>query len=58
MFIRVNGSSLPVQELFSINTDASNYLEFRLANQKGLAFEANISGSATTVEGANTSVES
>ena len=32
-------------------------MEFRLANQKGLAFEVNSSGTATTIEGANTSVE-
>ena len=58
MFIRVDEATLQDNVIFSINTDASNYLEFRLANQKGLAFEANISGSPTTVEGANTSVES
>ena len=33
-------------------------IQFRLANGKGLAFEANISGSTTTVEGANTLIES
>ena len=58
MFIRVDEATIQDNVLFAINTDASNYLEFRLANQKGLAFEANISGSATTVEGANTLIES
>lgn len=57
MFIRVDDATIQDNVLFAINTDASNYMQFRLANQKGLAFEANISGSATTVEGANTLIE-
>ena len=58
MFIRVDEATIQDNVLFAINTDASNFIQFRLANQKGLAFEANISGSATTVEGANTLIES
>ena len=58
MFIRVDDATIQDNVLFAINTDASNFMQFRLANQKGLAFEANISGSATTVEGANTLIES
>jgi len=58
MFIRVDDATIQDNVLFAINTDASNFIQFRLANQKGLAFEANISGSATTVEGANTLIES
>ena len=57
MFVRVDEATLQDNVLFSINTDASNYMEFRLANQKGLAYEANVSGTATVVEGANTSIE-
>ena len=57
MFIRVDEETLQDNVLFAINTDASNFMQFRLANQKGLAFEANISGSATTIEGANTLIE-
>ena len=57
MFIRVDDATIQDNVLFAINTDASNFIQFRLANQKGLAFEANISGSATTVEGANTLIE-
>ena len=57
MFIRVDEATIQDNVLFAINTDASNFIQFRLANQKGLAFEANISGSATTVEGANTLIE-
>lgn len=57
MFIRVDEAALQDNVLFSINTDASNYMQFRLASQKGLAYEANVSGTATVIEGANTSVE-
>ncbi len=58
MFVRVDEATIQDNVLFAINTDASNFIQFRLANQKGLAFEANISGSDTTVEGANTLIES
>ena len=58
MFIRVDEATLQDNVLFAINTDASNYMEFRLANQYGLAFEANVSGTATTVQGANNLIES
>jgi hypothetical protein len=58
MFIRVDEPTLQDNVLFAINTDSSNFIQFRLANQHGLAFEANISGSATTIQGANTSIES
>ena len=57
MFIRVDEATIQDNVLFAINTDASNFIQFRLANQKGLAFEANISGSDTTVEGANALIE-
>ena len=58
MFIRRNAENITDSNVFSINTDASNFMQFRLANQRGLAFESNISGSATTAQGANTLVES
>jgi hypothetical protein len=58
MFVRVDEPTIQDNVIFAINTDASNYMQFRLANQYGLAFEANIAGSATTVLGANTLVES
>ena len=58
MFIRVDDATLQDNVLFSINTDSSNYIQFRLSNQYGLAFEANVSGTPTTVQGANTSIES
>ena len=57
MFIRVNGSSLPVQELFSINTDATNSLKFSTNGTSGLKIDSTISGSATTVTGANTNIQ-
>ena len=57
MFIRVDETTLQDNVIFSINTDSSNYMEFRLANQRGLAFEANIAGSTTIVQGANTDIE-
>ena len=58
MFIRVDESTLQDNVIFSLNTSASNYFDFRLANQYGLAFDANVAGSVTTVQGANTSIES
>ena len=58
MFIRRNDETITDSNVFSINTDASNFMQFRLANQYGLAFESNISGTPTTAQGANTSVES
>ena len=58
MFIRVDESTLQDNVIFSLNTSASNYFDFRLANQYGLAFDANVAGSVTTVQGANTDIES
>ncbi len=58
MFVRVDDAPLQDNVIFAINTDASNYMQFKLANQYGLAFEANINGTATTIQGANVSVES
>jgi hypothetical protein len=58
MFIRVDEATLQDNVLFAINTDASNYMQFRLANQYGLAFEANIAGTPTVVQGANSLIES
>jgi hypothetical protein len=57
MFVRVDDATIQDNVLFAINTDSSNYLQFRLANQYGLAFEANIAGTPTTVQGANSSIE-
>ena len=57
MFIRVNGSSLPVQELFSINTDATNSLKFSTNGTSGLKIDSTVSGSTTTVTGANTNIQ-
>ena len=57
MFIRVDDAPVQDNVLFSINTDASNYMQFRLANQYGLAYEANVAGSATTIQGANADIE-
>jgi hypothetical protein len=57
MFIRVNGASLPEQELFSINTDSSNSLKFSANGTSGLKIEGTISGSTATVKGANTSIQ-
>ena len=57
MFIRVDEPSLPDATLFSLNTDANNFMSFKLANQFGLAFETSINGNVTTITGANTSVE-
>ena len=57
MFVRLENASLQDSTVFSINTDASNYMKFSLANAYGLSFEANIAGSATLVQGANTSIE-
>lgn len=58
LFARVDEPTLQDNVLVAFNTDASNYMQFRLANQYGLAFEANIEGEATTVAGSNTDVES
>jgi hypothetical protein len=55
-FIRIDTDSLESNAIFAINTDASNYMEFRVEKNKGLAFEANISGTATTIEGRNDNV--
>ena len=56
-FIRIDEASLQSNAIFAINTDASNYMEFRVVADKGLAFEANISGTASTIEGANANIE-
>jgi len=57
MFVRVDKPTLQDNVLVAFNTDASNYMQFKLANQYGLAFEANIDGSLTTIQGSNTDVE-
>lgn len=57
-FVRVDEPTLQDNVLFSINHDSSNYLRFSLANQYGLAFEANVEGTVTAVTGANTDIES
>jgi len=58
MFVRVDENTLQDNIVFSLNTDSFNYLRFSLANQYGLAFEANVAGALTRVTGANTSIES
>tara|TARA_R110001592_G_scaffold50745_2_gene156767 strand:- start:2204 stop:3541 length:1338 start_codon:yes stop_codon:yes gene_type:complete len=57
MFIRVNGASLPEQEIFSINGDASNHLKFSCNGTSGLKIVGTIGGSAATVKGANTLIQ-
>lgn len=57
-FVRVTEATLQDNVVFSIDTDSSNYLKFSLANQYGLSFSSNVSGNATTVQGANTDIES
>jgi hypothetical protein len=56
-FVRIDEATIQNNVIFAINTDASNYMKFSMANQYGLAFESNISGAATVVRGANTSIE-
>lgn len=58
MFVRVDEPTLQDNILVAFNTDASNYMQFRLANQTGLAFETSIQGNSTVITGANTSIES
>ena len=57
MFIRVDGASLPEQEIFSINGDASNHLKFSCNGTSGLKIVGTIGGSAATVKGANTLIQ-
>lgn len=57
MFIRVDVPTIQDNVLFAINTDASNYLQFRLSNANGLAFESNISGTSTIVTAPNVLIE-
>jgi hypothetical protein len=57
MYVKVDEPFLRDNVLFEISTDSSNYMRFSLANQYGLAFTSNVSGSTTTVTGANTSIE-
>lgn len=58
MYIRVDEPTIQDSVLFAFNTDESNFMEFALANQTGLAFTANIAGATTIITGANTSIES
>jgi hypothetical protein len=57
-FIRVDSSILSNASVFSIKQDASNYLDFKTANQYGLSFQAVIEGTSTEILGANTDIES
>ena len=57
MFIRVDGASLPEQEIFSINGDASNHLKFSCNGTSGLKIVGTVDGSAATVKGANTLIQ-
>lgn len=56
-FVRVDEATLQDNVVFAINTDASNYMQFRTSNQYGLAFESNVAGTTTIIQGANTSIE-
>ena len=58
MFIRVDEATLQDNVVFAMNSNASHYMQFRLANQFGLAFESNLNLAANTVQGANTLIES
>lgn len=57
MFVKVDEPILRDNVLFDITTDSSNYMQFSLANAYGLSFTSNIQGIASTVLGANTSIE-
>lgn len=57
-YVRVNEATLQDNIVFSINTDASNYLHLELANQYGLSFSSNVSGTLTQVKGDNVNIES
>jgi hypothetical protein len=57
-YVRVTEPTLQDNIIFSINTDASNYMRLALANQYGLSFSANVSGSLTQVTGDNVNIES
>jgi hypothetical protein len=56
-FVRVTEATLQDNVVFSVSTDDSNYMKLSLANQYGLSFEANNSGSSTVVRGDNVSIE-
>ena len=58
MYVRIDEATLKDNVIFSLSTDSANYIELKMANQYGLAFTSNIAGSATTITGANTSIES
>lgn len=58
MFVRVDEPALQDNVLVAFNTDESNYMQFRLASDTGLTFEANINGNATVVTGFNPAIES
>jgi hypothetical protein len=57
MYVKIDESVLTDNVIFSINSSADSYMRFSFANQYGLAFEANVSGVANTILGANSSVE-
>jgi hypothetical protein len=57
MFVRIDEATIQDNVIFAINTDASNYMKFSMSNQYGLAFESNVAGISTIVQGANTSIE-
>jgi hypothetical protein len=58
MFIRVDDETIQDNVLFAINTDSSNYMQFRLSNANCLAFESNISGASNVVTAPNVLIES
>ena len=55
--VRVEESTLQDNVIFSLNTDNSNYFKFKLANQYGLAIEANVDGTVHSAQGANAFIE-
>jgi hypothetical protein len=57
MFIRVDEPTITDNVLFGISSDTNNYLELKLANQRGLTFTTAVDGSVTTVTGGNTFIE-
>jgi len=57
-YVRIDNNTLSDNTLFSINTDNNNYLSLGLANQYGIALTSNVNGVTTTIQGANSLVES
>lgn len=58
MFIRSDSATITNSSLFEINTDNDNYLRFSLSNAYGLSFTSSVAGDVTTINGANSYIES